>query len=342
MKTTKWVAIVFMTVFFVGFFYGPAGAQEFTDAQTGARLRLPLPKLDGPKPTSLGNSWVTHDNMLKIATLNFRGKKSLREVYDAIRNKPGRSISIDRFNEGSFTLQGNDKGGSFFLVKAVENSNEVRGISITYEKLAKETYASAALDIVASYQAFPLTNPDQSKKTLSGATSCHIVNSHRPNARVGVVQPSAKVKTGDRIKVAWDASTSIGPDCKTPIYLVLTTPLRSRFEGDRFLALPPGTEGPFGIKYRAERTRVFIPLHLGSEERTGSFDIKVYQAGPLILDWGLVEVPSLVTNPQARADLAIGQELASAASPLGQDLMVMGGNPTVVVRDRFTTDTPKR
>ena len=55
-----------------------------------------------------------------------------------------------------------------------------------------------------------------------------------------------------------------------------------------------------------------------------------------------MEVPSLVTNPQARADLAIGQELASAASPLGQDLMVMGGNPTVIVRDQFTTDTPKR
>ena len=342
MKTITRAAIVFVVVFSASFFYALAGAQEFTDTQTGARLRLPLPILNGPKPTTFGNSWATPDNLLKIATLNFRGKKSLRDVYNVIRNKPGRSLSVDRFETASFILQGNDRDESFFIVKAEEKDGEVRGISVTYERSVKEKYASSALKIVEFYQAFPLTEPNRSKATLASATSCHIVNSHGPNAKVGVVQPSGKVKTGDRIKVVWDASASIAPDCKTPLYLVLTTPLRSRFEGDRFLALPPGTEGPFGIKYQVERTRVFVPLHLGLGEHTGSFDIKVYQAGPLILDWALVEVPSFVASPQARADLGVGREVATTSSPVGQELTVIGGNPVVVVRDRFTTDTPKK
>ena len=178
-------------------------------------------------------------------------------------------------------------------------------------------------------------------KRYSQAISCHLQSGRAPKLAVTVKGAMARARTGDRIVVAWNAK-DINAACGAPLYLVLTTAMRTRFEGEGFLALSPGTEGPYGIKHRRERTRIFVPLHVGASQRQGEVVVKVYEAGPLTLDWSLVEVPKLTDAPQGRADLGVGRERVSASATLGDGISIVGGNPTIMVRDQFAIDAAKQ
>jgi hypothetical protein len=118
--------------------------------------------------------------------------------------------------------------------------------------------------------------------------------------------------------------------------------MRTRFEGEKFLALPPGAEGPFGISLRVDSTRIFVPLHVGPRQHQGQVTVKSYEVGPFSMNWALVEIPKTTGDPQTRKDLAIGRERATAAVAIGQEITVVGGNPAIVVRDQFSTETPKQ
>jgi hypothetical protein len=118
--------------------------------------------------------------------------------------------------------------------------------------------------------------------------------------------------------------------------------MRTRYEGEKFLALPAGAPAPYAIKHHLDRTRIFVPLHVGSRQAQGSMVVKVYETGPFELDWALVEVPKLVANPEKKTDFAIGEELATQTTPLGSAISIISGNPTIVVRDSFSTETPKQ
>jgi Caspase domain len=162
-----------------------------------------------------------------------------------------------------------------------------------------------------------------------------------PKIIVTVDPPAAPIRTGDRIAINWKAP-GLNLDCRTPLYLVLTTPMRSRYEGDKFLAVPGNAEAPYGIKYRRDQTRVFIPLHIGPGQAQGTLVVKIYETGPLRLDWTLIEVPKLGSDPRQKTDFAIGEEHATTAVPLGKGISVFSGNPSIVVRDRFSADAPKQ
>jgi hypothetical protein len=142
--------------------------------------------------------------------------------------------------------------------------------------------------------------------------------------------------------VEWQVSGDLNLGCRTPLYLVISTPVRTRFEGERFLAMPAGAEGPYGIKPRIDRTRIFVPLHFGAEQLKGTLKIKSYQAGPLPLEWALVEVPKRIADPKTKADFVTGQERVSEPTSLGNNIVVVAGNPTVTVRDQFSTDSPTK
>jgi len=176
-------------------------------------------------------------------------------------------------------------------------------------------------------------------------TTCEVTqrSAERPSAKlvVTVDTPASSVRTGDRIAISWKAS-GLDLGCRTPLYLVLTTPMRTRFAGDKFLAVPRGADAPYGIRHRQDLTRVFIPLHIGPGQAQGTLAVKVYETGPLRLDWTLIEVPRLVADPQKKTDFAIGEERTTAVTPLGNGISIVSGNPAVVVRDSFSTEVPSQ
>ena len=180
------------------------------------------------------------------------------------------------------------------------------------------------------------------RDTFAGGTLCHLADHEAaPRLSVTVRPPTAEPRTGDPIELEWSVDSGFRPECRTPLYLMLATPMRTRFEGEKFLAFPPGADGPFGIKRQLEQTRVMVPLHLGPQQHKGTLRIKAYEAGPLKLEWALVEVSKLTANPQSRKDIATGLVRATAPIPVGNGITVVGGNPLIVVRDQFTTGRPK-
>ncbi|MCC7251067.1 caspase family protein [Hyphomicrobium sp.] len=179
-----------------------------------------------------------------------------------------------------------------------------------------------------------------------GATTCHLrdgsLSGPMPQLSVAIKQPEQPIRTGAPIAVEWKLAGELNPACRAPLYLVLSTTARSRFEGEKFLAFPPGAPGPYAIAYELARTRVFVPLHLGPGQASGNALIKVYQAGPLTLDWALVEVSKLKADAKTAKDFAFGQEWVGSVTRLGDELNVIGGNPEIVIRDRFTTEAPQK
>jgi len=67
------------------------------------------------------------------------------------------------------------------------------------------------------------------------------------------------VKVGESIALEWQFSQTLS--LKAPIYLVMATEEATRFRGAGFMALTPGAAAPWDIAYKADHSRILIPLH---------------------------------------------------------------------------------
>ena len=116
--------------------------------------------------------------------------------------------------------------------------------------------------------------------------------------KISVQMPAqAPVRAGDPVEIRWTSEAHRSEDCRYPLYLVFTTSARVRFEGDGFLAMPAGGEGPYGIDEKLDRTRVFIPLHALPEVASGSFKVKFYSAGANAVSWFVTGLSAISGTP---------------------------------------------
>ena len=181
---------------------------------------------------------------------------------------------------------------------------------------------------------------------LPAPLTCHL-QEHRPTASTGDIDIQAvrsgrrDLQIGEAVALRWSSQVRINPSCRTPLYLVVSVPRKTRFEGAGFLAVPQGQEGPHGIRHAIETNRLFFPLHL-LDATFGEFKIKSYEAGALSVDWFLAEVPRLVANPGERSDFAVGHEVIRLGSKLGALANYRPGSPQVVVRDKTALDIPDK
>lgn len=149
------------------------------------------------------------------------------------------------------------------------------------------------------------------------------------------------IEIGQATELSWSLKRQLNKDCRTPLYLMVTAPNKTRFEGEGFLAIPKGQPGPFDIKHDIGKTRLFFPLHL-LERRRGTFKVKSYEVGPLNLRWSLVEVPRLVESPEKRTHFDLGREVVAPGGELNAVARYKVGEPRIVVRDNFTLDEPTK
>lgn len=149
------------------------------------------------------------------------------------------------------------------------------------------------------------------------------------------------IPIGTPTTFGWSFNGQINEACHRPLYLVVTAPKRTRFEGIGFLAIPGGAPGPFDIKHDQDKTRLFFPLHL-LDGKQGEFKVKSFEVGALDVSWALVQAKSKVANPRTKADFALGQEYVSDVVRLDNVARYTVGEPKIVVRDNFTLDKPKK
>jgi Caspase domain len=323
---------------------------EVMDRATGVSVRLPLNLLGQRKPTKWGSNWQSADRDLEVDVLSFGAERSLAQLHATLTAIKGRRITKNVRGAYSFVLEGKDADHRSFLVLANEKNGAVRALSITFQNLK---LAALAQSIASSFRPFPEGTPESGAATrlkaarprLAQPETCHLANGSSPKQPPQIVvtvnQSVKTIRTGDPLTISWRVD-DVAAACRDPLYLVFSTPMRTRFQGNKLLALPPDAAAPYQIKHRLDRTRLVVPLHFGAQQQQGKFAIKVFETGALSLDWALVEIPHLVAAPESSRDLAIGSEKLTLPEPIGQGITVVSGNPKIVVRDQFSIDTPKQ
>ena len=178
----------------------------------------------------------------------------------------------------------------------------------------------------------------------SPAKTCHFQggDGQRIAPIVNVVPSASRAKVGEAVTFRWKVASTIDTNCKTPLYLVFTTPKRVRFEGEGFFALAPNAPGPFDLKYHGDQTRVFVPLHIGSANASGLMSAKIFEVGQHNINWSVVEVPQWVPLPLMVEDYDGANPISDSANGQSYTLVVEPGSPQIVVQDRYSTGLPNK
>jgi hypothetical protein len=329
----------------------PYGLREITDDATGVRLSIPFAIVSAGKSASWGGNWSSADGRLKIATLNFRGRKTLRAVYEAIRGKAGRRLIEDASTAKSFRLRGSEANGALFYVLGDEENGEVRGLSITYEKSAEAELAPVVDAVVRSYRGFPSARPAERPPERPASCPDEAQDLARRAAKVKIdLAAPARMRAGETFQFSWRTAEAFSQ--ATPVYAVLAIPGDARFEippaprpaaannadalaaADAgpalpgFIGLPPSSRAPHELKFGAGATRAIVPLHQPGSRLSGSFAVRMHEAGRTGVQTAIV------------ASTSCGESVIGEAATAQVD--VLPGVPEIVVQDPFDIETPKR
>ncbi len=321
------------------------GFRELVDEETGVALRLPLSLLGPAQKSPSGASWSTPDRRLKIAALNFRNRKTLLTVYQAIRNRPGRTLSKDALSDKSFELQGRDPDGSVFFVIAEEKNGEVRGLSIACDKSAGPEMLAMAQTVLQSFRGFPGA-ADSTAKAPAGPEKAAKKNVSCPEQAAALTRLAAGVRlkleapgqmrSGESLRFSWETAARF--PAETPVYAILSVSGEARLEAapppkqdkDKaqdndtskpelpgFIALRPSASGPKGIGFGTGATRVVIPLHEAGARLRGAFSVRLYEAGGYA-------VASAVVAKTACGEIILkdGPKSSAAVAPARAEIVV--------------------
>jgi hypothetical protein len=108
-----------------------AGFRSVNDKRTGIEIGLPLRLLEGSEPVRWGTTWST--TAISVDTLRFRDGRSLGSLYSTLRSAvPGRTIDYQHYDNGWFALEGQDRDGTRFYVRASTCGRDICGFSVAY------------------------------------------------------------------------------------------------------------------------------------------------------------------------------------------------------------------
>lgn len=230
---------------------------------------------------------------------------------------------------GEFVGQAVGNGQTFFSYEIVSSKKNAR--KCAEQRLTKVKRIDFLIKPPTKYSA---TRP------------CHIHKRENKNGAPQInvdVQLPKVIKAGEPLRVHWALLDNIAKSCRNPLYLVFSMPREVRFNGHgRILALTNGADGPYGLKYKKDQVRVFVPLQLDPKLRRGYFDVKVYRSGGFKLNWALIELPPAVKHPFLKGDIRGEHPVIAYGSKGRVTFHVEPGNPYIVAQDRFSLDSPKQ
>jgi hypothetical protein len=132
------------------------------DDATGVRLAIPLALVNPPVDDKWGQNWESADKRLSINSLNFGRGRTIGEIYDYLRSKPGRipNDAVSRVGGDRFVLEGEDIGRDgpnnlFHVEGRASFAGEVRGFSIVYDARSRADLDGVVRRMIASFDPFP-------------------------------------------------------------------------------------------------------------------------------------------------------------------------------------------
>jgi uncharacterized caspase-like protein len=153
------------------------------------------------------------------------------------------------------------------------------------------------------------------------------------------VEASKPIVVGSPIQIRWQGAA---PQTRSTLvtsgdardsmvvhpYLVFSAPSDVRLSGVHFFALTAGAQGPLGLNYEKNRTRIFFPvLRSGAASPSGEFALTPYLRGRQSVRWAVVLVGSC------------GEQVVAGAT---KTVEVLNGPPELVIQDKFSSESPTR
>lgn len=193
--------------------------------------------------------------------------------------------------------------------------------------MAIRVKALLILSLVCLACQITLPQADAKKLRQVGTTTTQLATAPRCRPPNVSLQDGSKTLADQPTKFKWQTRD---PECKGIRFLVGSFPNAVRFAGKGFFALPPNENGPNGLDWDKDRTRIFIPIHYGLETASGSVSIRFLETGKLNVRWSYAEFTKF-RGGKVKALVDISEA----------DLLVGPGTPEMRIVDRFPDDLPE-
>jgi hypothetical protein len=133
-----------------------AGWRLVTDSATGAYLGLPGKFVPQTEPSSSGTYWHSSRGEVKVETFRATGT-TLAAAYDQARKQPAsREPDYHVLKPDFFVVSGMQGGVKKFYVRGEIKNNEVRGVTILYDKAMEGLFDHIAVAMSNAFEGFPI------------------------------------------------------------------------------------------------------------------------------------------------------------------------------------------
>jgi hypothetical protein len=133
-----------------------AGWRLVTDSATGAYLGLPGKFVPQTEPGSSGTYWHSSRGEVKVETFRATGT-TLAAAYDQARKQPAsREPDYHVLKPDFFVVSGMQGGVKKFYVRGEIKNNEVRGVTILYDKAMEGLFDHIAVAMSNAFEGFPI------------------------------------------------------------------------------------------------------------------------------------------------------------------------------------------
>lgn len=163
--------------------------------------------------------------------------------------------------------------------------------------------------------------------------------------RFGIAAPE-ELTAGGKVQLNWQAPTRFPPE--TPVYLILAVAGEAAFEPPPqteprktaddlepepvqlpgFFALRPSSAGPKGLAFGEGMTRAFVPLYQQGSHLSGTFAVRLFDAGKFELKAAVV------------ASTVCGERILKSEAP--RVITVVPAAPEIAVQDPYDIERPKQ
>jgi len=130
-----------------------------TDSATGAHLGLPGKFVPQTESAGSGTYWHSSRGEVKVETFRVTGT-TLAAAYEQARKQPAnREPSYQVLKPDFFVVSGMQGGVKKFYVRGEIKNNEVRGITILYDKAMEGLFDYIAVAMSNAFVGFPIDKP---------------------------------------------------------------------------------------------------------------------------------------------------------------------------------------
>lgn len=286
-----------------------------------ARFSTAQPAL-GAEPFRYADSFVrsaTEAQFLQVAgenkqrqsweTLSLNQRRAIQRQLNAM----GHQVGAPDGKMGSGTRRGIT---SFQLAMSAEQTGVLTSDQIS-SLMQRDDYARAILALDGPKIQ---SNP---RVPLRQVASCETVQSdlQAVAAKIKMSFDSSKTQVGS------DLNITIEQPGRTnrPLFAVLAFNRDVRFTGEKLYALLPNARAPFDLTWKAEQTRIFVPLHVRGTKEPIKFGMIPMALQPLVVSASLL------------APSDCGEQILELYQ---QTMRPDVGKPTITVFDEFFNDAP--